>query len=62
MNNSKDINKNTNSVCAVIPFYNEKETLDFVLDETLKYVDFIFAVNDGSNDDSYQNERKKLNV
>ncbi|MDH3269060.1 MAG: glycosyltransferase family 2 protein [Ignavibacteria bacterium] len=62
MNNSKDINKNTKSVCAVIPFYNEKETLDIVLNETLKYVEFIFAVNDGSSDDSYQSERKKLNV
>lgn len=62
MNNSKDINRNTNSVCAVIPFYNEKETLDFILDETLKYVDFIFAVNDGSNDDSYQSVRNKSDI
>lgn len=62
MNNSKEINKNNNSVCAVVPFYNEKETLDFVLDETLKYVEFIFAVNDGSNDDSYQDARKKSRI
>ena len=62
MNNSKDINKVTNSVCAVIPFYNEKETLEFVLDETLKYVDYIFAVNDGSNDDSYQHLRNKSSI
>ncbi len=62
MNNSKEINKVTNSVCAVVPFYNEKETLENVLDETLKYVDFIFAVNDGSNDDSYQIARKKPRI
>ena len=62
MNNSKDINKVTNSVCAVIPFYNEKETLEIVLDETLKYVDYIFAVNDGSNDDSYQLLKNKSGI
>ncbi len=62
MNNSKDINKVTNSVCAVIPFYNEKETLEIVLDETLKYVDYIFAVNDGSNDDSYQHLKNKSGI
>ncbi len=62
MNNLKDINKITNSVCAVIPFYNEKETLNIVLDETLKYVDYVFAVNDGSNDDHYQSTRKKSRI
>jgi glycosyltransferase involved in cell wall biosynthesis len=55
LSNSKGINKITDTVCAVIPFFNEKETLKFVLDETLKYVQFIFAVNDGSNDDTYVN-------
>jgi glycosyltransferase involved in cell wall biosynthesis len=55
LSNSKGINKITDTICAVIPFFNEKETLKFVLDETLKYVHFIFAVNDGSNDDTYVN-------
>ena len=55
MSNSKDINKITNPICAVIPFFNEKETLKSVLDETLKYVQFIFTVNDGSDDDTYVN-------
>jgi len=59
LSNSKDIKKITKPVCAVIPFFNEKETLKFVLDETLEYVSYIFAVNDGSNDDSYQTEREK---
>lgn len=56
MNNSKDINKSSLNVCAVIPFFNEKETLDFVLHETLKYVQCIFAVNDGSTDYDYKNK------
>lgn len=39
-------------VCAVIPFYNEKDFLFDVVTETLKFVDKIFAVNDGSTDGS----------
>ena len=62
MSNSKDKNKIPGSVCAVIPFYNEKETLNHVLDETTKYVQFLFAVNDGSNDDNYADERKTQKV
>jgi len=37
-------------VCAVIPFYNEKDFILNVVSETLKYVDQVFAVNDGSTD------------
>jgi glycosyltransferase involved in cell wall biosynthesis len=59
LNNSKDINNLTKPVCAVIPFFNEKATLNIILDETLKYVSYIFAVNDGSIDDFYQTEREK---
>jgi glycosyltransferase involved in cell wall biosynthesis len=59
LNNSKDINKKSESVCAIIPFYNEKDTLNTVLDETAKFVDYIIAVNDGSNDYLYLEERKK---
>ena len=50
MSNSKVTNSKTDFVCAVIPFFNEKLTLDTVLDETIKYVDTIYAVNDGSDD------------
>jgi glycosyltransferase involved in cell wall biosynthesis len=39
-------------VCAVIPFYNEKNFLFDVVSETLSFVDFIVAVNDGSSDGS----------
>jgi glycosyltransferase involved in cell wall biosynthesis len=53
LSNSKEINKNSNSLCAVIPFFNERQTLNNVLNETLKYVQFIIAVNDGSDDDTY---------
>ena len=62
MNNSKDKSNNPGSVCAVIPFYNEKETLYKVLDETSKYVQFIIAVNDGSDDASYKEENQKTNI
>jgi len=56
LSNLKQINKKVNSVCAVIPFYNEKKTLKKILDETNKFVDHIFAVNDGSTDDLYTEE------
>ena len=39
-------------VCAVIPFYNEKDFLFDVVSETLNFVDKIIAVNDGSSDGS----------
>jgi glycosyltransferase involved in cell wall biosynthesis len=58
----KEKNKNPGSICAVIPFYNEKETLIKILNETSNYVKFIYAVNDGSVDDSYQTERQISNV
>jgi len=48
LNNSKQKTK----VCAVIPFYNEKDFLSDVVSETLIFVDKIFAVNDGSTDGS----------
>jgi len=62
LNNSRDINKKSDSVCAIIPFYNEKETLNTVLEKTAKFVDHIIAVNDGSNDNLYLEERKKTFV
>ena len=41
-----------NNVCAVIPFFNECGTIRKITEETLKYVDHVIAVNDGSTDDS----------
>ncbi len=39
-----------NNVCAVIPFYNEAETIQEVVDRSLNFVDCVIAVNDGSTD------------
>ena len=58
MSNSKQINKKVDHVCAVIPFYNEKETLKKIINETSNFVDHIIAVNDGSTDDLYTEESK----
>lgn len=38
--------------CAVIPFYNEKGTIKKVVEQSLSFVDFVIAVNDGSTDGS----------
>lgn len=38
------------SDCAVIPFYNEINNLRTVVVNSLNFVDFVIAVNDGSND------------
>jgi glycosyltransferase involved in cell wall biosynthesis len=58
LSNLKQINRKVDPVCAIIPFYNEKETLKKILYETSKYVDHIFAVNDGSTDNLYIEESK----
>lgn len=54
--------KNTSRICAVIPFYNEEKFIRNVVLETLKFVDLIIAVNDGSNDDSEKLIRDIKNV
>lgn len=41
-----------NRICAVIPFYNEQNTIRIIIEDTLKYVDEVIAVNDGSIDSS----------
>lgn len=51
-----------NKICAVIPFYNEKDFLADVLSQTLKFVDKVIAVNDGSNDNSENIAAKFDNV
>ncbi len=40
------------STAAVIPGYNEQETIGFVIKETKKYVDEVIYVDDGSTDDT----------
>jgi glycosyltransferase involved in cell wall biosynthesis len=41
-----------NETCAIIPFFNEKKTIEEVVGKTLSYVDFVIAVDDGSDDNS----------
>ncbi len=41
-----------NRVCAVIPCFNEGRTIHQITTETLKYVDNVILVNDGSTDES----------
>ncbi|GAB4301501.1 MAG: glycosyltransferase family 2 protein [Ignavibacteriaceae bacterium] len=48
MNN---ISENDNSA-AIIPFFNEADTIDSIIKSVLQYVDFVVAVNDGSTDSS----------
>jgi glycosyltransferase involved in cell wall biosynthesis len=43
-----------NKTCAVIPFYNEAESIAHVINRTLNYVDTVIAVNDGSTDNSFE--------
>lgn len=62
MSNSKVTSSNNSSFCAVIPFYNEKETINIVLQETIKYVQFIFAINDGSDDGFYYNANQESKI
>jgi glycosyltransferase involved in cell wall biosynthesis len=51
-------------VCAVIPFYNEKDFLFDVVSETLNFVDKVIAVNDGSSDGSEKtiNDMERVQV
>lgn len=44
-------------IAAVIPFFNEKNTLQVVIDKTLPFCDTIIAVNDGSTDDFLRHVR-----
>lgn len=61
MNSSKATKNRSIQIGAVIPFYNEKETLVKILNDTLNYVDVIYAVDDGSDDnwtfDHHQDDR-----
>ena len=46
----------------MVPFFNEKDTLHILLNDTLNYVHTILAVNDGSTDDLYNSARNRQNV
>lgn len=51
-----------NNVCAVIPFFNEEDFIVEVITKTLKYVDLVIAVDDGSKDNSLKLIKKLDNV
>ncbi|MGE5400815.1 MAG: glycosyltransferase family 2 protein [Ignavibacteriales bacterium] len=44
--------RSRDKICAIIPFFNEKDTIQEIIDRTLPYVDLIICVNDGSTDGS----------
>lgn len=52
MERIEDILKNKIKVCAVIPAHNEAETIGKIIQETKKYIEKIFVVDDGSTDDT----------
>lgn len=41
-------------VCAIIPAYDEAKTIAEIVQETKKYVDMVFVVDDGSTDNTAQ--------
>lgn len=45
-------------ICAVIPAYNEKETIDKIIKETKQYVDTVFVVDNGSTDNTAEVARR----
>ncbi|MBZ0198884.1 MAG: glycosyltransferase family 2 protein [Ignavibacteriaceae bacterium] len=51
-----------NKTAAVIPFYNEEKKLEEAVSKSLQFVDFVFAVNDGSTDNSANLIINKKNV
>ena len=57
-----NIISNQNKICAVIPFYNEEKTISEIITRTLKFVDTVIAIDDGSTDSSYNNINAVKNV
>lgn len=45
-----NIIKNRNKIIAIIPAYNERKTIEYIVRETKKYVDEVVVVDDGSSD------------
>jgi len=51
-----------NKICAVIPFYNECKTIEKIITQTLNFVDFVIAVDDGSVDNSAKEIPQNENI
>jgi glycosyltransferase involved in cell wall biosynthesis len=47
--------KSSNKIAAVIPFFNEKHTINQIVQSTVNYVNSVIAVDDGSTDNSSEN-------
>jgi len=54
--------ENKNKIAAVIPFFNESRTIHQIINNTLKYVDCIIAVDDGSTDGSSNKIPENKNI
>jgi glycosyltransferase involved in cell wall biosynthesis len=54
--------ENKNKIAAVIPFFNESRTIYQIVNNTLKYVDCVIAVDDGSTDDSSSKIPESKNI
>jgi glycosyltransferase involved in cell wall biosynthesis len=54
--------ENKNNIVAVIPFFNESKTIYQIVNNTLRYVDAVIAVDDGSTDDSSSKIPEHKNV
>ena len=57
-----NIISNQNKTCAIIPFYNEEKTIAEIVTRTLKFVDTVIVINDGSTDKSKNNVPKDSDV
>lgn len=59
MNNSENTNNSQTAeiICAVIPFYNEENTIGKTIELVSKFAHLIIAINDGSTDNSGNNIR-----
>jgi glycosyltransferase involved in cell wall biosynthesis len=47
--------RNNNKIAAVIPFFNERSTINQIVQSTLNYVKTVVAIDDGSTDNYSQN-------
>lgn len=54
--------ENKNKIAAVIPFFNESRTIYQIINNTLKYVDCVIAVDDGSTDGSSNKIPENKNI
>ena len=54
--------ENKNKIAAVIPFFNESRTIYQIINNTLKYVDCVIAVDDGSTDCSSDKIPENKNI